>query len=74
MFAPTTRPAGLQVKFYIHRAFTRIGDTKIIEDSNKITRAKEQRDQLPNLAEPMMVWHALRGVPSIIASISRRVA
>lgn len=55
---------------YLEKIYTKIGDTKIIEDSNKVAREVERRGQQPNVASTLKVYHILRA--PVENPISRR--
>ena len=48
-----------QVQNWFEREFVRIGDSKLIEESNKIARSVEQHDQDPQHAPGLRIYHAL---------------
>lgn len=52
--------AGTGLGAYFLRFFTRIGDSKVIEDSNKIARKAEQKDQDNMVTSARTVLHQIR--------------
>ena len=45
----------------LHRLFTRIGDTKCVEESHKIGRGMEKRDQQPDVLNLLAFYSRLQG-------------
>ena len=52
--------AGTGLGAYFLRFFTRIGDSKVIEDSNKIARKAEQKDKENMVTAARTVYHQIR--------------
>ena len=48
-----------ELQKWLLKLFVRIGDSKLIEDSNKIIRNLEQHDQEPNIAGSLSIYHRL---------------
>ena len=63
-----------EVRNWLLKLFVRIGDSKLIEDSNKLIRSLEQHDQEANIASSLSIYHRLtreevplqwRGIPHV---------